>query len=406
MQHSTVIDFETFPKAGYFGEFGGRYTAETLVQPLDDLEQAYQRYSKDPAFNAEVADILRNYVGRPTPLYHARKISEKLSGAQIYFKREDLCHTGAHKINNTVGQILLAKRMGKSRIIAETGAGQHGVATATICALLGLQCVVYMGAKDVGRQVTNVYRMELLGAEVIPVESGTRTLKDALNEALRDWVKNVEDTFYCIGTVAGPHPYPQMVRDFHKIIGEETRQQFLNLQGQLPNEIVACVGGGSNAMGIFYPFLNDHEVRIVGVEAGGLGIQTDLHAAPLCTGKPGILHGNKTYLMADEFGQISDTHSVSAGLDYPGVGPEHSFLKDVNRVAYTSATDQQVLDAFYFTAENEGLLAALETCHALSYAYDQAQQMSSEKSIVVCFSGRGDKDMGTLREVEKNKTTH
>jgi tryptophan synthase beta chain len=386
---------------GYFGQFGGRFVAESLIYPLEELSKAYNHYKKDPDFIAEVGDLLSSYVGRPTPLYHAKKWSEKIGGAQIYFKREDLNHTGAHKVNNTVGQILLAKKMGKTRIIAETGAGQHGVASATVSALLDIPCVVYMGEKDVARQAINVYRMQLLGAEVVPVKSGTKTLKDALNEALRDWVTNVDDTFYAIGTVAGPHPYPEMVRDFQKIIGEETREQSKKQLGKLPDALIACVGGGSNAMGLFYPFLNDEEVKIYGVEAGGLGIAKNAHAAPLCAGKPGILHGNKTYLMMDDDGQIMDTQSVSAGLDYPGVGPEHSYLKDESRVEYTYTTDDEVLEAFYEVTRTEGIIPALETSHALAYAKKLSKNLDKGKNIVVCLSGRGDKDIDSVRAIEK-----
>lgn len=403
----TMTDyFQTPNEQGYFGQFGGRFVAENLIYPLDELSQAYAHFKNDKDFIHEVKKLLHSYVGRPTPLYHAAKWSEKIGGAQIHFKREDLNHTGAHKVNNTVGQILLAKKMGKTRIIAETGAGQHGVASATVSALLDIPCVVYMGEKDVARQAINVYRMQLLGAQVIPVKSGTKTLKDALNEALRDWVTNVDDTFYAIGTVAGPHPYPEMVRDFQKIIGEETREQSIKQIGQLPNALVACVGGGSNAMGLFYPFLNNDAVDIYGVEAGGLGLAGDHHAAPLCKGKAGILHGNRTYLMMDDDGQIMDTHSVSAGLDYPGVGPEHAYLKDQKRVKYTYADDNESLEVFYEVTRTEGIIPALETSHALAYAKKLAKTMDKDQHIVVCLSGRGDKDIDTVRAIEKQEAHH
>lgn len=401
---SNTQDFHQYPNSqGFFEDFGGQFVAETLMYPLQELEASYNKYSQDLTFQNEIFKILNTFVGRPTPLYHASKWSKNLGGAQIYFKREDLCHTGAHKVNNTVGQILLAKRMGKTRIIAETGAGQHGVASATVSALLGIPCVVYMGSKDVERQAINVYRMRLLGAEVIPVESGSKTLKDALNEALRDWVKNVSDTFYCIGSVAGPHPYPKMVRDFQKIIGEEAKQQFMSILDKLPDALIACVGGGSNAIGLFYTFLNDKEVDIYGVEAGGLGLQKNMHAAPLCTGKPGILHGSKTYLMMDDDGQIQETHSVSAGLDYPGVGPEHSFLKDYERVKYVVATDSEALEAFYEVTRFEGIMPALETSHALAFAKKKSLELSPKHNIIVNLSGRGDKDINIIRGLEGEK---
>lgn len=385
---------------GRYGEFGGRYVAETLIHALDELERMYNELKSAPEFLAQLHDDLANYVGRPTPIYLASRLTEVAGGAQIYLKREDLNHTGAHKINNTIGQALLAKHSGKTRIIAETGAGQHGVASATIAARLGLKCVVYMGADDVQRQAPNVYRMKLLGAEVVPVTSGTKTLKDAMNEALRDWVTNVDDTFYVIGTVAGPHPYPQLVRDFQSIIGREARQQFLESFNRLPDALVACVGGGSNAIGLFHPFLEDEDVEMYGVEAGGLGIDTGKHAAPLSSGKPGILHGNRTYLMADENGQISGTHSVSAGLDYPGVGPEHSWLKDLGRVKYLSVTDEEALDAFRLLTRKEGIIPALESSHAIAYALKLAAQRSSDERILVNLSGRGDKDIQTIANID------
>ncbi len=391
------LDFNQFPDLrGHFGPYGGQFVAETLMVAIQELTAAYERYRDDPEFQAEFQHDLTHFVGRPSPLYHAERWSRKLGGAQIYLKREDLNHTGAHKINNTVGQALLAKRMGKPRIIAETGAGQHGVATATIAARLGLECVVYMGAEDVRRQSPNVYRMKLLGATVVPVESGSKTLKDALNEALRDWVANVDDTFYIIGTVAGPHPYPMMVRDFNAVIGQETREQALAVFGRLPDALVACVGGGSNAMGMFHPFLNDHEVALYGVEAGGDGIHTGRHAAPLSAGRPGVLHGNRTYLMETDDGQIIETHSISAGLDYPGVGPEHAWLKDCGRAFYVSATDDETLAAFHELTRTEGIIPALETAHALAYAAKLAVTMRSEQNIVVNLSGRGDKDINTV----------
>lgn len=385
---------------GHFGVYGGRFVAETLMVPLRELEQAYERYVKDPDFLAELDDDLQHYVGRPSPLYLADSWSKKLGGAQIYLKREDLNHTGAHKVNNTIGQALLAKRMGKTRIIAETGAGQHGVATATVAARLGLECVVYMGAVDIARQTSNVYRMKLLGATVVPVESGSKTLKDALNEAMRDWVTNVDDTFYIIGTVAGPHPYPAMVRDFQTIIGREAREQIQQQAGRLPDALVACVGGGSNAIGLFHPFLADKDVTIYGVEAAGDGIETGHHAAPLCAGKPGVLHGNRTYLMEDVDGQIIETHSVSAGLDYPGVGPEHAWLKDIGRASYVAVTDDEALAAFHALTRIEGIIPALESSHALAYAAKLAPTMSKDQIIIVNLSGRGDKDIHTVAALE------
>lgn len=385
---------------GHFGQFGGIFVAETLMEPLEQLNQAYCRWRNDPQFVTELEQDLKHYVGRPSPLYHAERLSKWLGGAQIYLKREDLNHTGAHKINNTVGQALLASRMSKTRLIAETGAGQHGVATATVAARLGLKCVVYMGAEDVQRQAINVFRMKLLGAEVITVYSGTQTLKDALDEAMRDWVTHVDDTFYIIGTVAGPHPYPAMVRDFQAVIGREVKQQVMQQCGRLPDALVACVGGGSNAIGLFYPFLSDENVDLWGVEAAGFGLQTGKHAAPLTAGQPGVLHGNRTYLMMDEHGQIQPTHSISAGLDYPGVGPEHAWLKDQGRANYVAVTDEQALDAFHHLTEKEGIIPALESSHALAYTEQLAQQLSPDKIIVVNLSGRGDKDIHTIAERE------
>ncbi len=381
---------------GHFGPYGGMFVSETLMQPLEELRQAYERYCGDAEFQAEFDSDLAHYVGRPSPLYYAKRWSEQLGGARIYLKREDLNHTGAHKINNTVGQALLARHMGKSRVIAETGAGQHGVATATVAARFGMQCVVYMGAEDIQRQSANVYRMRLLGAEVVSVKAGSRTLKDALNEAMRDWVTNVDDTFYIIGTVAGPHPYPAMVRDFQAVIGRETRAQILEREGRLPDALVACVGGGSNAMGLFYPFIDDAEVQLHGVEAAGDGLDTGHHAAPLCAGTPGVLHGNRTYLMEDRDGQIIETHSVSAGLDYPGVGPEHAWLKDSGRAQYAAVTDTEALAAFHALTRTEGIIPALESSHALAYATKLAPRMNSDQIIVVNLSGRGDKDIHTV----------
>ncbi len=385
---------------GHFGAYGGRFVAETLMEPIYQLEQAYASLKNDPAFQAEFDRDLQHYVGRPSPLYLAERWTRELGGAKIYLKREDLNHTGAHKINNTIGQALLAKHMGKTRIIAETGAGQHGVASATIAARLGLECVVYMGAEDVQRQAPNVFRMKLLGATVVPVTSGSKTLKDALNEAMRDWVTNVDDTFYIIGTVAGPHPYPAMVRDFQSVIGREARQQILAQAGRLPDALVACVGGGSNAIGLFHPFLADESVAIYGVEAGGSGIDTGKHAAPLSAGKPGVLHGNRTYLMEDPNGQIIETHSISAGLDYPGVGPEHSWLKDIGRAHYVSVTDTEAMQGFHALTRKEGIIPALESSHALAYAMKLAPTMSQEQSMIVCLSGRGDKDINTIARLE------
>jgi len=381
---------------GHFGPYGGVFVAETLMYPLEELKSAYETYLKDPDFLAELDRDLSDYVGRPSPLYYAERWSRELGGAQIYLKREDLNHTGAHKVNNTIGQALLARRMGKRRVIAETGAGQHGVATATVAARLGLECVVYMGEVDVERQKLNVYRMSLLGAEVRPVSSGSRTLKDALNEALRDWVTNVDDTFYIIGTVAGPHPYPAMVRDFQAVIGREAKRQILEKAGRLPDALVACVGGGSNAIGLFYPFLEDEAVALYGVEAAGLGLETGRHSAPLCAGRPGVLHGNRTYLMEDDDGQIVETHSISAGLDYPGVGPEHAWLKDSGRATYVSVTDDEALEAFHSLTRIEGIMPALESSHALAYAMKLAPQMDKDQIMIVNVSGRGDKDIHTV----------
>ncbi|MBT3011788.1 MAG: tryptophan synthase subunit beta [Candidatus Thiodiazotropha sp. (ex Lucina aurantia)] len=381
---------------GHFGPYGGLFVSETLMAPLEELRQAYHRFMNDPEFLEELDQDLAHYVGRPSPIYHAKRWSEKLGGAQIYLKREDLNHTGAHKVNNTVGQALLARHMGKARIIAETGAGQHGVASATVAARLGLECVVYMGAVDIARQEANVYRMRLLGAEVRAVESGSRTLKDALNEAMRDWVTNVDNTFYIIGTVAGPHPYPAMVRDFQAVIGREARPQMERQAGRQPDALVACVGGGSNAIGLFYPYLDDKEIAIYGVEAAGNGLETGQHAAPLCAGQPGVLHGNRTYLMEDKDGQIIETHSISAGLDYPGVGPEHAWLKDSGRANYVAVTDDQALAAFHDLTRIEGIIPALESSHALAYAAKLATTMSPDQIILVNLSGRGDKDMHTV----------
>ncbi|NNE58206.1 MAG: tryptophan synthase subunit beta [Hellea sp.] len=388
---------------GRFGDFGGRYVAETLMPPILELEKAYEDAKADPSFQQELKFFLDDYVGRPSPLYFAERLTEHASmdndgAAKIYFKREELNHTGAHKVNNCMGQILLARRMGKTRIIAETGAGQHGVATATVAARFGLKCIVYMGAVDIVRQKPNVFRMRLLGAEVRSVESGTATLKDAMNEALRDWVTNVGDTFYCIGTVAGPHPYPAMVRDFQTIIGHETKAQILEKEGRLPDAIVACIGGGSNAMGIFHPFIEDKDVRLIGVEAAGHGIPSGLHAASLTGGKPGVLHGNRTYLLQDEHGQINDAHSISAGLDYPGIGPEHSYLYDIGRAEYVSATDDEALEAFQLCAKLEGILPALESSHAIPETIRVAQELGPDGIVVINISGRGDKDIFTIAE--------
>jgi tryptophan synthase beta chain len=385
---------------GHFGPYGGIFVAETLMLPLEELKEAYETQMRNPEFLAELDADLQNYVGRPSPLYHAERWSRELGGAQIYLKREDLNHTGAHKVNNCIGQALLAKQMGKKRIIAETGAGQHGVATATVAARLGLECVVYMGAEDIQRQAQNVYRMKLLGAKVVPVEAGSRTLKDALNEALRDWVTNVDDTFYIIGTVAGPHPYPAMVRDFQAIIGREAREQIQKQAGRLPDALIACVGGGSNAIGLFYPFIDDESVQMFGVEAAGDGIETGRHAAPLCAGRSGVLHGNRTYLMEDDNGGIIETHSISAGLDYPGVGPEHAWLKDSGRAEYVNITDKEALEGFHALTKIEGIIPALESSHALAYAMKKAPIMRTDEILLVNLSGRGDKDMHTVAELE------
>ena len=386
--------WDQWPDAnGRFGEFGGRYVAETLMPLIHDLEAEYRSAKADPAFKAEMDDLWAHYVGRPSPLYFAERLTEHFGGAKIYLKRDELNHTGAHKINNCLGQVLLAKRMGKTRIIAETGAGQHGVATATVCARFGLPCVVFMGETDVERQKPNVFRMKLLGAEIVPVSSGTGTLKDAMNEALRDWVTNVNDTFYCIGTAAGPHPYPELVRDFQSIIGREARAQILEREGRLPDVLMACIGGGSNAIGLFHPFLEDEDVRLIGVEAAGHGVETGRHAAALNGGTPGILHGNKTYLLQDEAGQIFDAHSISAGLDYPGIGPEHAFLRDTGRAEYLTCTDEEALDAFQLCTKLEGIIPALEPAHALARVGEVAGSLGSEGLLILNMCGRGDKDV-------------
>ncbi|MCE9624821.1 MAG: tryptophan synthase subunit beta [Deltaproteobacteria bacterium] len=395
----TKIDFKKYKypdRHGHFGAFGGKYVAETLMPALSELEIAYKKIQRDPQFKKDFAYYAKNYVGRPTPLYFAERLSAKF-GSKIYLKREDLCHTGAHKVNNTLGQILLARRMGKKRIIAETGAGQHGVATATMCALFGLDCEVYMGKEDIERQSLNVFRMKLLGAKVIPVTSGSATLKDALNEALRDWITNIGNTYYCIGTVAGPHPYPLLVRDFQKIIGEEARRQILKAEGRLPDEVVACVGGGSNAMGLFYPFIRDTSVELVGVEAAGNGVKSGKHAATLVAGKVGVLHGQKSYLLQDSAGQVMETHSISAGLDYPGVGPEHAFLYEQGRARYVPVTDDEAMEGFDLLTRHEGILPALESSHAIAYL----KRVKKGRLVVVNLSGRGDKDMGTIAKVKK-----
>ncbi len=395
------INTNSLPDAnGHFGPYGGRFIPETLMGPVEELRQAYEDLRNDPAFLAELDRDLAQFVGRPSPLYHAERWSKQLGGAQIYLKREDLNHTGAHKINNTVGQALLARHMGKTRVIAETGAGQHGVASATVAARFGMECVVYMGSEDIKRQAINVYRMKLLGAEVVPVESGSKTLKDALNEAMRDWVTNIDNTFYIIGTVAGPHPYPMMVRDFQAIIGREARAQILDQAGRLPDALVACVGGGSNAIGLFHPFLNDAGVAMYGVEAAGEGLETERHAATLCKGRPGVLHGNRTYLIEDADGQIIETHSISAGLDYPGVGPEHAWLKDSGRATYVAITDDEALAAFHALTRTEGIMPALESSHALAYATKLAPTMDKDKIIIVNLSGRGDKDIHTVAALQ------
>ena len=385
-------------QTGHFGIYGGRYVPETLMPLLSEVEEAYEAAKADPAFRAEFDNLMTHYVGRPSPLYFASRITEHCGGAKIYFKRDELNHTGAHKINNTLGQVLLARRMGKTRIIAETGAGQHGVATATVCALFGIPCVVYMGAVDIERQKPNVFRMKLLGAEVVPVSTGSSTLKDAMNGALRDWVAHVDDTFYVIGTVAGPHPYPAMVRDFQSVIGIETREQIMAAEGRLPDTLVACIGGGSNAMGLFHPFLDDDGIRIVGVEAAGDGIDTDRHAASLSGGKPGVLHGNRTYLLQDEDGQIAEAHSISAGLDYPGIGPEHAWLHDSGRVEYASATDTAALDAFQLCSKLEGIIPALEPAHALAHVLEIAPDLPSDHILVMNMCGRGDKDVFSVAD--------
>ena len=389
-----------FPdKNGHFGKFGGRYVPETLMPALLELEQAYHHFRRDREFKQEFDYYLRQYVGRPNPLYFAEKLTRKLGGAKIYLKREDLNHTGAHKVNNTIGQGLLAKRMGKHRVIAETGAGQHGVATATIAALMGMECEVFMGEEDIHRQSLNVFRMKLLGATVTPVTSGTATLTDAMNEAMRNWVTYVSSTFYVIGTVAGPHPYPMMVRDFQSVIGKEVRKQHQKVEGRLPDILVAAVGGGSNALGLFYPFFGDSEVKMVGVEAAGYGISSGKHAAPLCAGSVGVLHGNKTYLLQNQFGQIAHAHSISAGLDYPGVGPEHAWLKDTGRATYVSVTDDEALNAFTVLTREEGIMPALESAHAIAHVIRLAPTLSPDTTIVVCLSGRGDKDIHTVAEI-------
>ena len=399
MTSSAPNSFRALPDPdGHFGNFGGRFVAETLMPLILELEQAYKDAKADPAFKKEMDYYLRHYVGRENPLYFAERLTEELGGAKIYFKREDLNHTGAHKINNCIGQILLAKRMGKTRIIAETGAGQHGVATATVCARFGLPCTVYMGSKDIERQSPNVFRMRLLGAEVKPVVSGSNTLKDAMNEALRDWVTNVEDTFYIIGTAAGPHPYPEMVRDFQSVIGNEARRQIMEAENRLPDQVIASVGGGSNAIGLFHPFLDDKGVEVVGVEAAGHGVHTGKHAASLSAGKPGVLHGNRTYLLMDDDGQIKEADSISAGLDYPGIGPEHSWLKDIGRARYEPITDKEALAAFKLCSELEGIIPALECSHAIAQIMKEAPKMGKDKIILMCLSGRGDKDIFTVAE--------
>lgn len=399
MQMKEGLENYSFPdEKGHFGNYGGVFVAETLMHALDDLRANYEQLKNEKSFQEEFQHELKYFVGRPSPVYYAKRLSEKLGGAQIWLKREDLNHTGAHKVNNTVGQALLARHMGKKRIIAETGAGQHGVASATVAARYGMECVVYMGSEDVRRQSSNVYRMKLLGATVVPVESGSKTLKDALNEAMRDWVTNVENTFYIIGTVAGPHPYPMIVRDFNSVVGAELREQMPELIGRQPDAIIACVGGGSNAIGAFYPYIKDLSVRLIGVEAGGLGVETGKHAAPLASGKPGVLHGNRTYLMQDHDGQIIETHSISAGLDYPGVGPEHSLLKDMGRAEYVVANDDEALEAFHTLTKLEGIMPALESAHAVAHAVKIAPDMSKDQVLLVNLSGRGDKDMHTVAQ--------
>ena len=395
-----MLNYQQPDASGHFGPYGGSFVAETLVHALDELKAAYAHYRNDPEFQAEFRHELKHFVGRPSPIYHAARTSRELGGAQIYLKREDLNHTGAHKINNTIGQALLARRMGKPRIIAETGAGQHGVATATICARYGLECVVYMGSEDIKRQSPNVYRMHLLGAKVVPVESGSKTLKDALNEALRDWVTNVENTFYIIGTVAGPAPYPEMVRDFQRVIGDECIEQMPEMAGRQPDAVIACVGGGSNAMGIFYPYIRHEGVRLIGVEAAGLGLATGKHAASISAGSPGVLHGNRTYLLQDDNGQIIETHSISAGLDYPGVGPEHAYLHDIGRAEYVGITDDEALAAFHHLCRAEGIIPALESSHAMAYAMKLAPTMRPDQHLLVNLSGRGDKDINTVAALQ------
>ena len=394
-----MFEYSQPDASGHFGPYGGTFVAETLTHAIDELKTAYEHYRREPEFLREFHHELKHFVGRPSPIYHADRMSREMGGAQIYLKREDLNHTGAHKINNTIGQVLLARRMGKPRIIAETGAGQHGVATATICARYGLECVVYMGAEDVKRQSPNVYRMHLLGATVVPVESGSRTLKDALNEALRDWVTNVENTFYVIGTVAGPHPYPTMVREFQSVIGEECLVQMPEMAGRQPDAVIACVGGGSNAMGIFHPYIPFENTRLIGVEAAGLGLDSGKHSASLTRGSPGVLHGNRTYLLQDANGQITETHSISAGLDYPGVGPEHAYLKDIGRAEYVGITDDEALAAFHRLCRTEGIIPALESSHAVAYGMKLAATMRPDQHILVNLSGRGDKDIGTVADL-------
>jgi tryptophan synthase beta chain len=394
-----MLNYQQPDARGHFGPYGGTFVAETLIHALDELKAAYEHYRRDPEFVAEFRSELKHFVGRPSPIYHAARLSREIGGAQILLKREDLNHTGAHKVNNTIGQALLARRMGKPRVIAETGAGQHGVASATVAARYGMECVVYMGSEDVKRQSPNVYRMHLLGAKVVPVESGSKTLKDALNEALRDWVTNVENTFYIIGTVAGPHPYPMLVRDFQRVIGDECLVQMPEMVGRQPDAVIACVGGGSNAMGIFYPYIEHEKVRLIGVEAAGQGLATGKHAASLSAGSPGVLHGNRTYLLQDANGQITETHSVSAGLDYPGVGPEHAYLKDIGRAEYVSITDDEAMAAFHRLCRIEGIIPALESSHAVAHAMKMAATMKPEQHLLVNLSGRGDKDIGTVADI-------
>ena len=394
-----MLNYQQPDASGHFGPYGGTFVAETLIHALDELKLAYAQAQADPAFMAEFRSELAHFVGRPSPIYHAARLSRELGGAQIFLKREDLNHTGAHKINNTIGQAMLARRMRKPRVIAETGAGQHGVATATICARYDLECVVYMGSEDVLRQSPNVYRMHLLGAKVVPVESGSKTLKDALNEALRDWVTHVENTFYIIGTVAGPHPYPMMVRDFQRVIGDECLEQMPRMSGRQPDAVIACVGGGSNAMGLFYPYIEHEATRLIGVEAAGQGLASGKHAASLSAGSPGVLHGNRTYLLQDANGQITETHSISAGLDYPGVGPEHAHLKDIGRAEYVSITDDEALQAFHRLCRTEGIIPALESAHAVAYAMKLAPTLGADKQLLVNLSGRGDKDIGTVADL-------